>query len=246
MKAPIEILDSCPSTNAVLAARPDLPHGYTVVARSQTAGRGQRGNSWEAEPGKNLTFSLLLRPKELPVTRQFELSMVVALAVKEAIDNALAAYGSPLHADIKWSNDIYVADKKICGILIENKLAGINIERSVVGIGINVNQTVFLSDAPNPTSLALLTGAEVQLEQLLEEVVDTIVARFDAYELSPAPSQLKAAYMACLTRTSGMHPFTDAQHGRFYAHITDVDFDGTLTLSNGCRYAFKELTFNLL
>ncbi|MDE6120447.1 MAG: biotin--[acetyl-CoA-carboxylase] ligase, partial [Muribaculaceae bacterium] len=90
MSISIDILDSCLSTNAELALRPDAPHGYVLATRAQTAGRGQRGNSWEAEPGKNLTFSMQLRPRGMGATRQFELSMLVALAVADTVTEILA------------------------------------------------------------------------------------------------------------------------------------------------------------
>ena len=168
MSLNIEILDSCDSTNAVLASRPDAQHGTVVATRSQTAGRGQRGNSWEAEPGTNLTFSLLLRPQGFPAARQFELSMLVALGVADVLNSLFGRLGfRDLKARIKWPNDIYVGHKKIVGILIENQLSGAGIDRTIVGIGVNVNQTRFLSDAPNPTSVALLTGRTLALEPLL-------------------------------------------------------------------------------
>ena len=99
---------------------PDAPAGTVLAARMQTAGRGQRGASWEAEPGKNLTFSQLFRPDRLHAARQFELSMLVSLAIADTVDDLIAHTG--LSAKIKWPNDIYVGDRKICGILIENKL----------------------------------------------------------------------------------------------------------------------------
>ena len=105
----IRFLDSCASTSSELALCDDAPHGFVVAARSQTAGRGQRGNSWEAEPGKNLTFSILLRPRSLHPARQFELSMVVSLAIADAIDKLLPA---GLRTIVKWPNDIYVGLEK--------------------------------------------------------------------------------------------------------------------------------------
>ena len=240
MTPAIEILDSCTSTNAILAARPDAPHGTIIATREQTAGRGQRGNSWEAEPGKNLTFSLLLRPEGLPAPRQFELSMVVSLAIADAIDQALPA---GLHTTVKWPNDIYVGLEKICGILIENKLAGRLIERAIAGIGINVNQRVFLSDAPNPTSIILHNGgATTDLDQLLAAVGSRILSYWAAYEANPDLQALKSKYFSRLMWTDGSHTFTDA-NGSFSAHITDVDPDGTLTISNGRSYAFKEVAY---
>ncbi|MCM1066141.1 MAG: biotin--[acetyl-CoA-carboxylase] ligase [Muribaculaceae bacterium] len=241
MTPSVEILPRCGSTNSELAARIDAPHGAVLVAVEQTAGRGQRGNSWEAEPGKNLTFSQLLRPSRLPAARQFELSMAVSLAIAEAIDGLLP---EGVCTSIKWPNDIYIGTGKVCGILIENKLAGALIERSIAGIGINVNQQIFLSDAPNPTSIIMHNGGrDTDLRAFLADVSERIVRTFDAYEAAGRPEDLKAAYMARLMCTRGEHTFADAAHGTFKACITDVDYDGMLTLSNGCHYAFKEVTF---
>lgn len=233
-------LDSCTSTNAVLAADTDAPHGTVIATRNQTAGRGQRGNTWEAEPGKNLTFSMLLRPDELPVNRQFELSMLVSLAIADAIDSQLP---EGIRTSIKWPNDIYVGMGKICGILIENKLEGAAIGRSIAGIGINVNQRLFRSDAPNPVSLIMLNGGrETALDEFLADVTQRIARTTDAYLVAPTPAALKERYMSRLMWTTGAHPFSDAD-GRFEARIIDVDLDGMLHLSNGKSYAFKEVSY---
>lgn len=233
-------LDSCTSTNAVLAADTDAPHGTVVATRNQTAGRGQRGNTWEAEPGKNLTFSMLLRPDGLPVNRQFELSMLVSLAIADAIDSQLP---EGIRTSIKWPNDIYVGMGKICGILIENKLEGAAIGRSIAGIGINVNQRLFRSDAPNPVSLVMLNGGhETPLDEFLADVTQRIARTTDAYLAHPNPAALKERYKSRLMWTTGEHPFSDAD-GRFEARITDVDLNGMLHLSNGKTYAFKEVSY---
>lgn len=233
-------LDSCSSTNTELDSHHSAPAGTVVAARCQNAGRGQRGNSWEAEPGKNLTFSILLRPQVVEAQRQFEVSMLVALAVKDAINDALAAVGACERAAVKWPNDIYVGPDKICGILIENKLAGRHIERSIAGIGINVNQIIFRSDAPNPTSMAIITGREFNLEELLEDVTLRIEGALQAYEAFPDVEALNRRYFASLICTDGVNRFADAD-GEFTGHITAVAPDGIITVSNGKSYAFKEL-----
>jgi BirA family biotin operon repressor/biotin-[acetyl-CoA-carboxylase] ligase len=166
-------LDSVPSTSSYLATIADtLPDGTVVVTREQTAGRGQRGNSWEAEPGANLTFSLLLRPEGVKAVEQFAISEAVALGIV----TALQAYMPGVDVRIKWPNDIYANGRKICGILIENAILGTEIRRSIAGIGINVNQTVWRSDAPNPVSMAQLTGKTFDLDTLLTDVFRAIYA----------------------------------------------------------------------
>ena len=123
-----------------------------LAARKQFAGRGQRGNRWDAEPGANLTFSIVLKFRSegmtpLPASRQFRLSRIAALAVCDY----LKAKG--VESRIKWPNDIYVRDRKICGMLIENSLDGKDVDWSVIGIGINLNQKTFPVEVINPTSL---------------------------------------------------------------------------------------------
>ncbi len=235
-------VDRCASTSTLLATMPDAPHGYTIVATEQDAGRGQRGNSWESEPGANLTFSTLLRPTGLAPSRLFELSMLISLAIVDSIDAVLKTEGSDLRCAIKWPNDIYVGDRKICGILIENRLSGATIDCVIAGIGINVNQRVFVSDAPNPVSIIQLTGRETALDPMLESLVEDIVARTDAYCSDPDIDALRHYYMSALIRTEGSHKFEDAD-GPFEAHIVDVAPDGLLTLSNGRSYHFKEVTY---
>ncbi len=247
MSLSIEILDSCASTNAVLTDRPDAQHGTVIATRAQTAGRGQRGNTWEAEPGRNLTFSLLLCPKGFPAARQFELSMLVALAVADVLNSLFARLGrADLEARIKWPNDIYVGDRKIVGILIENKLEGAGIGRAIVGIGLNVNQTEFRSDAPNPTSIALLTGRELALEPLLGELASVIVDYIDQYLAAPQPEALRQTYIQCMYPGYGLEA-TYAEPGGepFRAIVMDVASDGRLTLSNARSYYFKEVALVL-
>ena len=125
-----------------LCARQKVEELTTVVADFQTSGRGQRGNSWESEPLKNLLFSFVLFPDFLEARCQFLISQIISLAIKEE----LSTYTEDI--SIKWPNDIYWKEKKICGILIENDLMGRNICQSIAGIGININQEEFYSPAP--------------------------------------------------------------------------------------------------
>ncbi len=153
---------------------PDAEEGTVWAADFQTAGRGQRGNTWESTEGVNLLFTVLLRPDFLPVADQFSISRITALAIVKYLE------GKGLHPKIKWPNDIYINDKKICGILIEHTLCGANLSASILGIGININQTLFESDAPNPTSLLLelqhrmpqqeLPDRPVELELVLQQL----------------------------------------------------------------------------
>ncbi|MDE6276664.1 MAG: biotin--[acetyl-CoA-carboxylase] ligase [Muribaculaceae bacterium] len=246
----IVFVQSCGSTNTELASLPEPQSGLTVYCHTQTAGRGQRGNSWEARPGENLTFSTMLMPALLPASRQFEMSMFVSLAIAET----LGRHG--IEASIKWPNDIYAGgDRKICGILIENSLSGSRLERAVVGVGLNVNQTVFESDAPNPVSMRMLTGKSYPLKPLLEEVVDAILRELAAYEegsTAADAAKLKARYRARMWRGEAgrLYPFRDTATGeRFRASVADVASDGTLSLLDESgkmrEYLFKEVEFLL-
>ena len=146
--------------------RPPQRKEVTLVsAEEQTAGRGQQGNSWEAEKGKNLLFSLRIHPHTIEAAQQFILSQALALSLKRTPDD----YTSD--TSIKWPNDIYWKDKKIAGILIENELTGKQITSSVLGVGLNINQTVFHSDAPNPVSLAQIIGHEEERQLILESII---------------------------------------------------------------------------
>ena len=141
------------------------------MAESQYAGRGQQQSGWHAQPGKNLTFSLLLNPVFLPVLKQFELNMAVSLGVHFALKKHL---GSRLK--IKWPNDVYYDSLKLGGILIENILQGDTIKHAVIGIGINVNQTEFPPHLPNPVSVKQILHTDYALRQLLAEICSHIEA----------------------------------------------------------------------
>ena len=230
------------STNSLLREwleQEALPTGSVIVADFQTAGRGQVGNVWESEKGKNLTFSLVLYPQELPVNQQFLISQIAALSVKETLD----AYTEGI--SIKWPNDIYWQDKKICGMLIENDLSGHNLLRSIIGIGINVNQTTFRGDAPNPVSLWQILKQEVDREVVLRQ----FMSRFEAYNqalLAGEKALIHARYIEALYRREGYHPYTDAK-GAFSARIYGIEPTGHLLLqsTDGAirRYAFKEVVY---
>ena len=230
------------STNTYLSRlAATLPGGTVIYTPCQTAGRGQKGNSWESEDGKNLTFSQLIKRPPIKARDQFYLSEAAALAVVEALA-AEAADGF----SVKWPNDVYWHDKKICGMLIENSLDGSDIATSVVGIGINVNQERFLSDAPNPVSLKGITGRDHDLMALLKRVCSRIEQLVDSLDDDSARQQLHRSYMAALYRNDGQqHPYEDAQGNRFMASVADIAPDGTLTLlhEDGTRhsYLFKQV-----
>ena len=216
-------LPTCHSTNDIandLLSR-NRPEGALVITDHQTAGRGQRGNSWQAQPGQNLTFSLLFRPTFLPVRQSFGLNLFVSLALR---DWALALTNASVL--IKWPNDLYVEEKKMGGILIENTVKGAMLQGSVIGIGVNVNQTEFGELAAS--SLRVCTGQAYNLPSTLEMLLLALEKRY----LQLKRNDWKGLWHDYHVGLLGYHKprkFGDAQ-GTFEAQIEGVAPDGTLSL----------------
>jgi biotin--[acetyl-coA-carboxylase] ligase len=247
----VTYLPSVPSTNTWLRENAErFGNGHLVVTSDQTAGRGQRGNFWEAEPGKNLTFSMLLRDNGLKAARQFAISEGVALGVLEVLRKELAGYVAPEKIKVKWPNDIYVADDKIAGILIEHTLSGNNLSRSVVGIGVNVNQTIFTSSAPNPVSMAQLSGhCDFNLDSIMERIAKAIMHRMELICVSDKEqTRQHREFLENMWRNDGeAHRFQLPDTSCFAARIHTVESDGMLALKlpdgDIHHFAFKEVAF---
>ena len=216
-------LEETTSTNTYIKGLVLEADEMVVVSTDwQTAGRGQGVNRWESERGKNLLFSLMARPSFVAVQQQFALSMAGALAIKAVLDRFTP------DIRIKWPNDIYWRDRKISGTLIETSLAHGEISRFVYGIGLNVNQVQFVSDAPNPVSLAQITGKQVALMPLLDSIVEAFLAQWDL--LKAGQTHLIATrYNAALYRARGFHRYSDKQ-GAFDAELVGVETNGIITL----------------
>ena len=216
-----------------------LPEGVVIVADFQSHGKGQVGNSWESEAGKNLMFSVLLHPDFLPANQQFLISQISALAVQQMLET----FAKPVF--VKWPNDIYWNDKKICGMLIENDIAGTKLMNSIIGIGVNINQKKFYSNAPNPVSLTQITGNEYDLCEMLNIFLSCFFKLYNTL-MQGANEVIRNLYFASLYRGKGYHLFNDANN-EFEACIQNVEPSGHLTLAlrNGekKRYAFKEVSF---
>ncbi len=210
-----------------------------ATAEHQTAGRGQGTNTWESQPASNLLFSVLTRPQGVDIARQFVLSMAEALAVKAALDRHTGGI------TLKWPNDIYWNDRKICGTLIETSVSRRTINRCIFGTGININQRTFTSDAPNPVSLAQITGHDADREQILCHFLEAFV-RLHAMAENGGGDTISRLYHDALYRRTGFHAYRD-KDGVFMAETTRVDQDGRLHLTDDARrerdYTFKEIQF---
>ncbi|MCM1449163.1 MAG: biotin--[acetyl-CoA-carboxylase] ligase [Clostridiales bacterium] len=239
----IVTLPQVDSTSSYLRqSLPDAPAGTVITTPCQQAGRGQRGNSWEAEPGMNLTFSIMLRPTGIKASGQYAISEAVALAV---LDTLAPLVPDSARLAVKWPNDIYYGDDKICGILIENTLRGDTILKSVAGVGVNINQRRFLSDAPNPVSLFQITGREYPLEPLLATMAAAIEKNVELVATADGHACIAARYRASLWRREGLHPYRLPDGTRFLARIEEIAPDGMLVLRHGdntlSSHAFKEV-----
>ena len=273
-------IDQTPSTNTWLMTHcreEDYPNLFTVYTFRQTAGRGQAGNAWESEPGKNLSFSTLVHIHTIEEASR--LNMLVPLAVvrvllkvkgqrstaQQIVRSAVQERKVKEEFTIKWPNDIYWGDKKVAGLLNENVIIGNRIAYAVAGIGVNVNQEVFRSDAPNPVSLKQITGQTYELEPMIDAIMaemEQLLPLLQDYEA------LKREYMAHLYRKTGFHLYVEREvsvkptaiastkevkgqrskvKGSFLAEIADIDDFGRLVLRTETRelktYHFKEIRF---
>ena len=233
--------DSLDSTNSeALRHIRDIDNLSVIAAACQTSGRGQRGTSWLTEPGENLTFSLVLKFPEgaLPARSHMALTALATVAVKRFL------LSKGIRAVIKWPNDIYAGDSKICGILIENGLEGDSIAYSVIGIGINVNQKRFSPAIVNPTSMSRIAGKDYDIRKCLEEICDI----FSLLIPGLTGEDLWKEYSTGLYRQGEIHDYTDCRSGKpIRGMIKGVRRDGRLVFTltdGGCRYfAFKEISY---
>ncbi len=213
--------------------------GTVIIAHNQTKGRGQQGNVWHTENGKNLTCSYILYPVFLGAEKHFYLNMVVSLAVKEVCEIYLED-----EVKVKWPNDIYLGKNKIAGILIENSISGSSVITSIAGIGINVNQTVFDESLPNPSSLQLLTGREINVQEVLQQ----LSVYLEKYYLQLRKGNfhfLQRAYTEALFRYNQTAYFKRGEQ-TFKGEVAGIARDGKLIIhSNGkeLRFTMQEIQF---
>jgi BirA family transcriptional regulator, biotin operon repressor / biotin---[acetyl-CoA-carboxylase] ligase len=235
-------LDQVDSTNSFtlgILKGMQVEEGLVVTSARQTRGRGQRGNSWESEPGKNITCSIVLKPSFLDPHMQFELTRVASLALSDMLRDIIPHR----NVNIKWPNDIYVDGKKIAGILIENAIVSSRISYSVIGIGMNVNQETFGVTGNTATSLKLLSGTEYDLNNLLKMLCAAIEVRYLQLRAGK-PEKLRREYFERLFLAGEFTRYTDFARV-FEARITEVTDEGflVLELTDGTlrRFAMKEV-----
>jgi BirA family biotin operon repressor/biotin-[acetyl-CoA-carboxylase] ligase len=236
----IVFVPECHSTNTLalqLSQSSLTTEGTIVITNSQTAGRGQRGNSWEAAPGMNLTFSIILKPGFLALQNQFYLNIVVSLALRDFLSKKLT-----IPIAIKWPNDILVHERKICGILIENVVQGSKITAAVLGIGLNVNQTDF--NTPTATSLKLLMDTHTDVENVLHALLEFVEARYLQLRQHKEKS-LFDEYVDVMFWRNEEHTFL-ANGNAFSGTIVGIDVTGKLAVraaDENKYFDLKEITF---
>jgi BirA family transcriptional regulator, biotin operon repressor / biotin---[acetyl-CoA-carboxylase] ligase len=237
-------LPEVPSTNAYaldLLSKSKPSVGTVITTFCQTAGRGQIGSQWESEPGKNISLSTILFPDFIAAKDQFQLNQSISLAVLDLVKNCL-----PDHpVSIKWPNDIYVGSRKIAGILIQNSLINTQIRSTVAGIGININQTTFVTNPPNPTSMCLESGQEFPLNDLVPQLCEHLEYRY---------LQLKAGkivllqhdYLRQLYRFGQLANYQRSSGETFQGTIIGIDEMGRLKVEVDSKiepFGLKEIKF---
>lgn len=232
-------VDSTNNYLSKLLKESHLAEGSIVSALYQSKGKGHGTNSWESEKGQNILISLILHPHFLPIDKNFLLSKAVSLGI------ANYTLTKSNYIKIKWPNDIYFKDKKLAGILIENTIQGDMLSKSIVGIGLNINQTLFTSDAPNPVSLKQITNKTYSVDQEIIRLRNSI--RFFYEKLKNRKfTEINSDYLKCLYRYNETHTFKK-DNELFKAKITGISDFGYLQLltehGKKLEFDFKEIEF---
>lgn len=235
-------LDTIDSTNNYAAKQlltKSLNEGTVFNAACQQAGRGQGQSVWESAKGLNLTFSIVLFPVQVEIASQFFISRAISLGVADFLSQHVSG------VLIKWPNDIYVNDKKIAGILIETAISGGKFSRAIVGIGMNINQDIFISDAPNPVSLKNLTGESYDLSLLLKDLCNILDNRYLSL-LQGGLAALHSDYQERLYNRGTWAKYS-AKGEEFDGMIVGVESDGRLIIQTRTGeergFYFKEVVF---
>ncbi|MBE0650535.1 MAG: biotin--[acetyl-CoA-carboxylase] ligase [Bacteroidales bacterium] len=243
MEFDLQYYKSLPSTN--LKAVKDIQegtarHGIVIWTEDQTQGRGNGTNQWESEKGKNLTFSLVIEPHFLHPAEQFFITQLISVALYDTLKKIL----SPENLSIKWPNDLYYENKKIAGVLIQNYVKGPQINFAVIGVGLNVNQNIFLSDAPNPASLIQFTGKENDIRSILNELLQTFKKYYELLQDPQKRVKMHEKYLEHLYLKDQWANFSD-ESGTFSGKIKGINDYGQLIIEerdgNHRAFGFKEV-----
>jgi len=221
----LNVIDSTNNYAQRLISEKKAKNGHIIIADQQTSGKGQRNNSWQSSKGENLLMSLILFPKKLSLHHQFYLNMAIALSIVEALSEL-----TKLSFLIKWPNDIYYQYKKLGGILIENSLANNQLQTCIIGIGLNINQTTFKPNLPNPTSLKIISGYHLQLTPIAKKIATKVFSYTHKIE-SGLAIQLKNKYKNYLLSLNEWQKFK-ANNQSFNAKICDVNPNGQLVVEH--------------
>lgn len=237
----LEVIDSTNNYANRQIREHGLSEGTVFLAYEQTTGRGQQNNSWESVPGENLLFSIVLFPDFLEIRRQFMISKVVALGIYTALNKYVDSL------KIKWPNDIYAGNRKLGGILIENSIMSGLLKSSIVGIGLNVNQTIFYSNAPNPVSLKMLTNQHFDSEIILTEILSGIDWYYSLLR-NGEEEIIDREFISALYRINEKH-FFKAEDVVFEGEILGVNAIGQLLIRKNdgevLDFHFKEVEFKV-
>jgi BirA family biotin operon repressor/biotin-[acetyl-CoA-carboxylase] ligase len=228
-------VDSTNNFAATLISDQLCQNGTAILADSQSFGKGQRGNVWYSDPGKNLLVSFILKPDKLSVSKQHELTWITSICIVKT----LGIFN--IESQIKWPNDIFVGDKKIAGVLIENQLTGGYISNSIIGIGLNVNQMSF--GEIDATSIQIELSKEISLEILFYELCNQMNSLFG--EIQKRETNLKSEYESLLYRRNELFFYED-ENGKFQGKITGVNENGFLQIEVGKElreYGIKEIRY---
>ena len=243
-KYDVKKLDVTDSTNNWLRHIPLMPDVdfLFVTTEYQTAGKGQGNNRWESERGKNLLFSVKCLPWRVKASQQYLLLQTVAVAVCLVLRRQLCDSDK---CRIKWPNDIYYGDKKLSGTLSECTLRNAYVNEFIAGVGINVNQLSFLSDAPNPVSMAQIAEHDLDRNLLLDEIAKELAYWFK-YITNEDYNPIINKYQEIMYRRTGMHRYYD-KYGEFEATYEDILPNGHLVLRRNdgtlSEYEFKEVKY---
>lgn len=236
-------IDSVDSTNNYtfeLCKKTKVKEGSVYIADEQYAGKGHNQNHWESEKGKNLTLSLVIHPGFIEPSQQFLITQIISLAITDLLKTIV----NKNDVKIKWPNDIYIRDSKVCGILIQNSIVGNKIDYSIVGIGLNVNQKEFYSDAPNPISILNCINEESDLDKQLNSLLSFIGNRYKQLKNKSELPAIESEYLMNLYRYKKVSDFID-DNGAFTGKIVGIGEYGRLIISTGSgvvkQYNFKEI-----